>query len=183
MWKSLKKLANTIDRLNERIGKGVAWLTTVLVLLVCYEVLLGVFNQSSNWITELEWHLFSLIFLLGAGYAFKHDRHVRVDLFYTKFSSKDKALTDLIGNLLFLVPWCIVLIYFSFFYAWESFKIQEGSPDPGGLPARYIIKFSIVLGILLLLLQSIAEAIKAFDTYRKDVDASRQSPNESHETL
>lgn len=180
MGKFWLKLASGIDHLNEQVGRGVAWLTTVLVLLVCYEVLIGAFNESSNWVTELEWHLFSLIFLLGAGYAYKHDRHVRVDLFYTKFSAKDKALTDLIGNLLFLIPWCVVLIYFAFRYALESFRINEGSPDPGGLPARYVIKFAIVIGILLLLLQSIAELIKALHTY---LNSKKTDVNQSPETL
>ena len=181
--KSLTKLANSIDALNERIGKGVAWLTTILVLLVCYEVFIGLFNQSANWITELEWHLFSLIFLLGAGYAYKHDRHVRVDLFYTKFSARDKALTDLIGNLLFLIPWCIILIYFAYYYALESFRINEGSPDPGGLPARYFIKFAIILGIFLLLLQGISELIKSFHIYQKGENPSQNKLDDTHETL
>lgn len=183
MRKSLTILANAIDRLNEQVGRAVAWLTTILVLLVCYEVGLGVFNKSSNWVTELEWHLFSLIFLLGAGYAFKHDRHVRVDLFYTKFSAKDKALTDFIGNLIFLIPWCIVLIYVAFSYALTSFKINEGSPDPGGLPARYVIKFSIVIGIFLLLLQGIAELIKAYNTLKDSREIESLEPTEKTESL
>ena len=179
----MEQFAHAINRLNEVVGKCVAWLTVALVLLVCYEVLIGVFNQSSNWVTELEWHLFSLIFLLGAGYAFKHDRHVRVDLFYTRFAPKDKALTDLLGSLLFLLPWTIVLIYFSYFYALESFRIGEGSPDPGGLPARYWIKFSIVIGLFLLLLQGIAEVIQSFLVYRGKQSIEILHPNEPHEPL
>ena len=115
------------------------------------------FNASQPWIVELEWHLFSLIFLLGAGFAFKHDRHVRVDLFYANFSEKDKAWTDLVGSVVFLIPWCILMMYFSFQYAYSSYVDGEGSPDPGGLPARYLIKFSIVVGIGLLLLQAIGK--------------------------
>ncbi len=103
---------------------------------------------------ELEWHLFGLIFLLGAGYAFRHDRHVRVDLFYAKFSAKDKALVNLFGGLILLIPWTAILIYVSFEYA--TIAIGEGSPDPGGLPARYIIKFAITAGMVLLFLQGLA---------------------------
>jgi len=114
---------------------------------------------------ELEWHLFALVFLIGAGYAFKHDRHVRVDLFYAKFTPKDRALVNLIGGLIFLVPWCILIIYVSYDYAHVSFLIRETSPDPGGLPARYIIKFAITVGVSLLLLQGISSIIQSLFIY------------------
>lgn len=166
MLKQLEKLANVIDNINERVGQGTAWLTVLLVVLVSYEVVSRQLGSTQTWVTELEWHLFALIFLLGAGYAFKHDRHVRVDLFYMNFSQKDRALTDLIGNLIFLIPWALVIIYVSWFYAYESFKIGEGSPDPGGLDARYLIKFSIVLGMILLFLQGISGTIRSILTLR-----------------
>jgi TRAP-type mannitol/chloroaromatic compound transport system permease small subunit len=166
MLDRLENLANMIDRLNERVGRWTAWLTTLLVVMVCYEVLSRQLGWVTTWVTELEWHLFALIFLLGAGYAFKHDRHVRVDLFYTRYTEKDRALADFIGNVVFLIPWCIVIIYTAYWYAYESFKVNEGSPDPGGLPARYVIKFSIVIGMLLLLLQGISSTIRAWLTLR-----------------
>ena len=160
--KFLLKLSSWIDELNEQIGRLVSWLTTVLVLLVFYDVVRRyVLSDTETWIMELEWHLFALIFLFGAGYALKHDRHVRVDLFYAKFSERDKALVNFIGGILFLVPWCVLIIYASWKYAFESFLIRETSPDPGGLPALYLIKFAIVFGVFLLLLQSISELIKS----------------------
>ena len=121
-------------------------------------------SDSAAWIMELEWHLFAVIFLLGAGYAFKHDRHVRVDLFFTKMSARDQALVDFIGTLLFLIPWCIVLIIFSYQYAYQSFIIRESSPDPGGLPARFIVKALIPLGLFLLFLQAISTLIRRWQT-------------------
>jgi len=114
----------------------------------------------------LEWHIFALIFLFGAGYAFKHDKHVRVDLFYAKFSARDKALVNLVGTLLFLIPWCILIIMYSYQYALTSFNINESSPDPGGLPARYLIKFSITIGIVFLLLQAVAILFRSILTLR-----------------
>ena len=90
------QLTGVLNSINETIGKLAAWLTTTLVVLFAYDVLMRyLFNQTSVWIGELEWHLFALLFLLSAGYAFKHDRHVRVDLFYTNFSKKKKALSKL----------------------------------------------------------------------------------------
>jgi TRAP-type mannitol/chloroaromatic compound transport system permease small subunit len=151
-----------INQLNEHVGRAVAWLTAALVLLICYDVFSRyALSHTAAWTMELEWHLFALIFLLGAGYAFRHDRHVRVDLFYANFSAREQALVNLLGGLLFLLPLCLVLLYASWHYAWMSFLIREGSPDPGGLPARYLIKFSIVLAIGLLFLQGLASVIDA----------------------
>jgi TRAP-type mannitol/chloroaromatic compound transport system permease small subunit len=165
---TLEKIAGAIDRLNETVGRLVAWLTTALVLLVMGDVILRyLFNTSKAWTIELEWHLFALIFLFGAGYALKHDRHVRVDLFYTRFSKRDKALVNLIGGLIFLIPWCLLILFSAWKYAMESFRIREMSPDPGGLPALYYIKFAIVIGIGLLLLQGISEVIRAYLTLSK----------------
>jgi len=166
MYRTLKRIQYGIDALNEWVGKTVSWLTTMLVLVVCLDVIVRyLFNDTKAWIMELEWHLFALVFLIGAGYAFKHDRHVRVDLFYAKFTPKDRALVNLIGGLIFLVPWCILIIYVSYDYAHVSFLIRETSPDPGGLPARYIIKFAITVGVSLLLLQGISSIIQSLFIY------------------
>ncbi|MBV6653835.1 MAG: TRAP transporter small permease subunit [Mameliella sp.] len=180
MQSTLRKIALVIHRINEQIGRAAAWLTTLLMVLVCFDVVVRyLFNDTQAWIMELEWHMFGLIFLLGAGYAFRHDRHVRVDLFYTKFSAKDKALVNLIGGILFLVPWTAVLVYVSFEYANIAFKIREGSPDPGGLPARYAIKYAITIGMLLLLLQGIASIIDNWLIYRGE-QPSTSANSEKH---
>lgn len=166
MVKALKQIQYYINTVNEWVGRSVSWLTTLLVILVCFDVVTRyLFSDTQAWIMELEWHLFALIFLLGAGYAFKHDRHVRVDLFYTRFSPKDRALVNLIGGVLFLLPWCFLIIYVSFQYALASFLIRETSPDPGGLPAFYPIKFAITIGVFLLLLQAIASIIQSLLIY------------------
>lgn len=157
-------MLKSIDSVNEYVGKATAWLTAFLTILICYNVAMRyMFSNSEAWRTELEWHIFALIFLLGAGYALKHDKHVRVDLFYANFSPKRKALVDLVGTIIFLIPWCLIIIFTSYEYAYNAWLIDEGSPD-GGLPARYLIKFAITLGMFLLLLQAIALSIKSFQT-------------------
>lgn len=162
MKKVLLKVTNAIDLLNENIGRGVSWLNTLLVVVICYDVTARyLFNSSSAGIVELEWHLFSFIFLLGAAYALLYDRHVRVDVFYQNFTEKKKAWVNLIGTLLFLIPFCIITINASFTFTANAFAINEGSPDPGGLPARYIVKAAIPLGFFLLLLQAISLAFKS----------------------
>jgi len=171
-----KKISDGISRLNEAVGHSVSWLTTLLVVLVCFDVVTRyLFSSTQAWIMELEWHLFALIFLLGAGFAFKHDRHVRVDLFYANFSARDRALVDLAGGIFFLIPWCILLIIVSTRYGWESYKDGEISPDPGGLPARFLIKSSIALGMFLLLLQGIASVLDALLVLREE---GRTTPQE-----
>ncbi len=153
----LKGIIFITGNINEWVGRTVAWLTSILVLIVCVDITRRqLFNETATWILELEWHLFALIFLLGAGYALKHDRHVRVDLFYSKFSARDQAWINLLGSILFLIPWCIVIFYTSVFYALEAYEIGEGSPNPGGLPNRYLIRGAISVGVGLLLLQAIS---------------------------
>ncbi len=157
MFAFLKFIIRFANAINEWVGKTSSWLTLFLVILVCFDV--GkryILNSASVWGMELEWHLFAAIFLLGAGYTFKHDRHVRVDLFYSNFSKRDKAWTNLLGGIFLLIPWCILIIVASYSYAKGSLEIMEKSPNPGGLPFRFIIKFAITFGFGLLLLQAIA---------------------------
>ncbi len=167
----LEKTANTIDQISDWIGKQVSWLTTALVILVCFDVITRyTFSDTSAWIMELEWHLFALIFLFGAGFAFRHDKHVRVDLFYARFAARDQALVNIIGALVFLIPWCLILIYQTYNFALVSFKDGETSPDPGGLPALWVIKFCISIGLFFLLLQAISSLCRNLVIYRAKED-------------
>ena len=156
-----------LREINEWIGVNVSWLTTALVLLICYDVAMRyLFSNTAAWVGELEWHLFAIVFLLGAGYTFKHDQHVRVDLFYQKFSATRKAWINIVGTIVFLIPWCVMIILTSWRYAKTSFKYLERSQDPGGLPARYLIKAMITLGFLLLLYQAVLHLIDQIGVLR-----------------
>jgi len=157
----MKKISQIIDRLNNLVGESAKWLCLLLVFLLCFDVIMRYcFSNSKVWMLELEWHLFALIFLLGAGYTFLHDEHVRVDVFYSKWSKKKKAWHDLISTIILLLPWTMVVIYYGINYGLNSFSYKETSPNPGGLPALYIIKFAISFGFILLLLQAISSIIK-----------------------
>ena len=158
----LKGYIKLIDGLNEKIGIFVAWLTTLLVLNVFYDTVMRyAFNKGSIGMQEMEWHLFSAIFLIGAAYTLKHNGHVRVDIIYTKLSVRGKAWIDLIGTFAFLIPFCLIVIYATKGFILNSWAVREMSPDPGGLPARYILKSLIPFGFSLLMLQGIAEAFKS----------------------
>ncbi|KAA0258582.1 TRAP transporter small permease subunit [Deferribacter autotrophicus] len=161
--KLIAKIMKIIDMFNEWFGNIVIWISTLMVLVVCYDVTTRyVFNKSSVAVQELEWHLFGFLFLLGAAYTLKHDRHVRVDVFYDKLTEKKKAVIDIIGTLLFLIPFSILVIYTSKNFVINSFLIKEGSPNPGGLPYRFILKSAIPVGFFLVLLQGISLLIRNF---------------------
>ena len=163
--KTILTITKGIDRFNERIGSKISWITFFLMLLVCLDVLRRLlFNQTEAWILELEWHFFALLFLFGAGYTFLHNRHVRVDVFYARQSKKDRAWVNLAGIILLLLPWTLILIYWSFHYAWQSYLLGEGSPNPNGLPNWYLIKFAIPVGLIFLLLQALSELGKSILT-------------------
>lgn len=104
--------------------------------------------------------MFAIIFLLGSAYALQADKHVRVDVFYQRFSKKTQSIINLLGTLIFLIPWCYLVITTSYKFFNNSWYIREGSPQPGGLPARYVIKGMIVVGFILLALQGISLIVK-----------------------
>lgn len=160
---ALQAFARWVDRLNEKCGVVAGWLTATLVLVVCYDVFTRyVLNISSIAVQELEWHLFAIIFLLAAAYTLKHDRHVRVDVIYVNLSEKTKAWINLLGSLIYLLPFSVLVILTSKNFVVNSFMLGEISRNPGGLPARYILKACIPLGFFLLLLQGLSLAIRSF---------------------
>ena len=126
-----------------------------------------IFSLTSAATYEIEWHLFGLMFLLGAAWTLDQDKHVRVDLFYQTFSPKMKAFINLIGTLIFLIPFCWVTLITSIDFVQSSFLLNETSPDPGGLPARYLIKLAIPMGFGLLILQGIVVIINSIKTLLK----------------
>ena len=163
----LNKLSVRLEQFSECTGKLVSWLVLVMVLLVSYDVAMRYFFQSGSVaLQEMEWHLFSLIFLFGASYTLKHDDHVRLDLFYkSKFmDDRRRAWVDLFGSIFLLIPFCILIISSAWPFVVQSYIHLEGSPDPGGLPYRWILKASIPLGFTFLLLQGIADIVKNLST-------------------
>lgn len=155
------KLVSFLDAITERVGRATSWISLLLVLLVVYDVVMRYFfQQSTAAVIELEWHLFSLIFLLGASYGMKHDKHVRVDVLYMRWSPRRQAWINLMGHLLFVLPFGAILLRSAWKFAANSYAIQETSPNPDGLALWYPIKGAIVVAAALLLLQSLAELLR-----------------------
>jgi TRAP-type mannitol/chloroaromatic compound transport system permease small subunit len=153
-------MSNWIDRINEWTGRGVAWVTLGLVVIIFIDVVMRyIFNTSFVFTQEMEWHLFGFIFLIGAGYTLLHDGHVRVDIIYQRFGFRGQAWINLIGVILFLIPGCIMVISTSWKFVLNSWSIMEGSPDPGGIPFRFLVKGCIPAGFVLLLMQGLSLGI------------------------
>ncbi|MGQ5524898.1 TRAP transporter small permease subunit [Chitinimonas sp. PSY-7] len=156
----LLKLANWVDRLNERIGHLAKWLVLICALISASNaVVRKAFDISSNAFLEVQWYLFSAIFLLGAGYTLKHNEHIRIDLILGKLSARKQAIIDIIGGLCFLLPMAVVTLYFSWPIVTQMFISGEHSPDAGGL-LRWPVWALIPMGFGLLILQVLAEVIK-----------------------
>ena len=150
-----------IDRLNELIGRWIAWLTLFMVLVTVVIVVLRYgFNIGFIWMQESVRFMYAAVFLLGAGYTLKHDGHVRVDMLYERMGLQRRAWVDLLGTLLFLLPVCFTIIYFSWTYVLNSWADFEGSIEERGLHAVYLLKTCIWLFAGLLILQGIATVIR-----------------------
>ena len=124
---------------------------------------------------ELEWYLFGIIYLLAAGYTMLHDEHVRVDIVYSRLSPTRKAWIDFVLLLLFFFPSCLLVIYTSWPFVRNAWLVWEGSPDPGGIPARWALKSVIIIGFVILMLQGVSELIKRFYVARGWERPSKQA--------
>ena len=169
-------LIHRIDRLSRAAFGLVAWLTLAMVLVGAYNALARYFDQtvawrlSSNAWVELQWFLFSLVFLFGAPWALRLGSHVRVDVLYGRFSQRTRAWIDLAGGVLFLVPFALFALVVSLPSVSDSLAVWERSPDPGGL-WRWPIKCAVPLAFLLLLLQGVAEILRRWLFLFRDGDA------------
>ena len=155
------RLIHAINGFADLIGRAVSWLTVVMVATVIVVVVARYFLQiGSIALQESVTYLHAAVFLLGIGYTLKHDGHVRVDIFYRHFSVKRKAMVDLLGTLLFLLPVSGLIFYASWDYVMSSWAIGETSAENNGLPFTYILKTLMLLMPATLLLQGVAEILK-----------------------
>lgn len=155
-----------IDALSDAIGRGVSWLSLVIVVLMATNVVLRyLFSIGSVWAQELEWHLLAPLVLFGMTYALRHGEHVRVDVLYARYSPAAQAAVDLLSALLALAV-ALIIIKLSIAYVLQAWAIDEGSPDPGGLPHRALLKALIPLGFALFALQCVGQALAAAARWR-----------------
>jgi TRAP-type mannitol/chloroaromatic compound transport system permease small subunit len=161
MYYKLARVTEVIDAISEWTGRGVAWLTLIMVLVQFLVVMLRyVFDWNRIYIQESVLYLHAIIFLVGAAYTLKHDGHVRVDIFYREMRPRAKAWANLFGTLFLLVPTCSYILWVSWDYVSSSWEIFEGSREAGGLPGVFLLKAVILVMAVLMLLQGTAEALR-----------------------
>ncbi|MBL8702535.1 MAG: TRAP transporter small permease subunit [Alphaproteobacteria bacterium] len=162
----LLKLSAAIDWLNDRVGKAVYWLVLVAVVVSAGNAVVRYsLNMSSNAWLEIQWYLFSAVFLLCAGYTFLHNEHIRIDIVSSRMSPQARNWMDVFGHLVFLLPLCVVMLFEAWPYFMNAFRSGEVSSSAGGL-IRWPARLLIPAGFTLLLLQMVSELIKRFAVIR-----------------
>ncbi|MGX1096247.1 TRAP transporter small permease subunit [Amorphus sp. MBR-141] len=169
----LRGTAAAIDRISGAVGHAASLLLPVLVLVIIANVALRYgFGLGLVEMEELQWHINAVVILGCLAFAYRDDAHVRVDVLHARFSTRRKALFEFFGGLLLLMPFVVGICWFAWGTFAYSFSIGEGSPMPSGLPARYVIKFLMFAGFLLLGLQGIAQICRAVLTLRGNTEGS-----------
>jgi len=170
---TIKKAVFFCDKINNWIGSVIVTSAVFVFILVIFSnvIMRYVFNTSFVFMAELEWHVFAFIFLMGAGYTLLHDGHVRVDIFYSMMDRKKQALINLFGVVFLLIPSCYIVLRTTIPWVLVSYKVGEVSIDPGGIPARFLLKATLSVSYFLMLIQGISLFVKsAFILLGKPLD-------------
>lgn len=156
----LLRLSRLIDAINELVGKLTMWLVLAAVLISSGNAIMRkAFNLSSNAYLEVQWYLFAAVFMLGAGYVFLHNGHVRIDFISARLSKRTNAIIDSVGIVVFLIPLCLILMDLSWPYFIRAYQSGEMSENAGGL-IRWPVILLIPMGFAILLTQAVSELIK-----------------------
>jgi TRAP-type mannitol/chloroaromatic compound transport system permease small subunit len=156
----LLRASRVIDAVNDRFGRVATWLVLIACLISSGNAISRhFFNASSNAWLEVQWYMFAAMVLLGAPHTLRVNEHVRVDVFYSNASEQLRLWIDILGGLLFLQPICVILIYFTWPWFIESWRINESSSNAGGL-MRWPVKLLLPLGFALMALQGVSEIVK-----------------------
>jgi TRAP-type mannitol/chloroaromatic compound transport system permease small subunit len=168
-----------IDRLNNRIGVTVAWFALAMVLIQFLVVLLRyVFGVGSLFLQESIVYLHGAMFMLGSAYTLLHNGHVRVDVFYREANPRWKAKVDFAGHVLFLVPVCVLIFVYSWPYVINSWASLEGSRETSGIPAVFLLKTVVLIFCALMILQGLAQGLKALMVMTGQLRTTDVYPNE-----
>jgi len=163
----LLKVEKAFDKFADLIGAVTSMAIVLMIMNVTYDVVMRYFFKSGSIaMQEMEWHLFSVVILLGMAYTLKEDGHVRVDLIYDRLSTKKKAMINMVGVITFIYPLAILIGLASVPFVVETFLSGEISGDPGGLTHRWIVKALIPLSFLLLLITATGYFIKNLNVYK-----------------
>ncbi len=163
-------ISRAIDKLNEMIAGAVSWALLIAVIICTGNALVRyTFKMSSNSWLEIQWYLFAAVFMLASAHTLKRDEHVRIDVVTSHFSKRTQVWIDLFGYLLFLLPVCLIIIYYGIPFARYSISTAEMSSSAGGLIV-WPVKLLVPFGFLLLLLQAVSEIIKRVEFLAGRID-------------
>lgn len=164
----LSRLEKWINKISDACGVIASILFVLLLFNVFYDVVARyLFSQVSIGMQEMEWHLFAAMFLLAIPYTIRTDGNVRVDLIYDGRGARGKALINLFGTLVLLLPFVLLIAWFGIDFAYQAFDLGEGSGDPGGLPHRWIIKAVIPLSFFMMALAGVAVVIRSLKVLKQ----------------
>ena len=156
-------LSRAIDRIVGGVGRGLSYIWVVLLGVIVFNVLLRyLFNEGRIELEELQWHLYSIGFLLGLSYAYQDDAHIRVDVLHEHFAPRTKAWIELYGIILFVLPFVALIVIYAIPFVASSYSLNEVSASPGGLPYRWLIKACLPIGFALLCLAVISRLIRVW---------------------
>jgi TRAP-type mannitol/chloroaromatic compound transport system permease small subunit len=171
----LIQLSRGVDRITAWLGRGIAWLILVAVVVsAANAVVRKAFDLSSNAWLELQWYLFGAVFMLAAAWTLQKNEHVRIDVISSRLSQRTRLWIDLICHLLFLMPFVILMAWLSWPFFWRSWSSGEQSMNAGGL-VMWPAKLLILLGFIVLIFQGLSEIIKTIAYLRGDLDPPRES--------
>ncbi len=163
----LVKIERLFDRFSDVLGHVTAGIMMLMLLNVFYDVIMRyLFKSGSIAMQEMEWHLFSIVLLIGISYALFKDGHVRVDLIYDGLATKKKAIINIVGSIVFLIPFSLLIAVGSIDFVLEAFNTHEISGDPGGLTHRWIIKALVPTSFFLLVFSTVGVIIKNINLYK-----------------
>lgn len=163
----LLKTERILDRFSDVVGWIAAGLLLVMLVNVFYDAIMRYFFRSGSIaLQEMEWHIFSVVFMFGISFALKEDGHVRVDVLYDGFSPKWKAIVNIAGTFLFLIPLSVLIINGSTWFVHEAYTMGEISGDPGGLTHRYLIKAVIPLSFIFLVISAAGFIVRNIRIFR-----------------
>ena len=165
----MNTLINNLERFIDWTGRSVSWLTLLMVIITFIVVVLR-YAFDIGWIAlqESVTYLHAMVFLIGASWAMQQEAHVRVDIFYSRMSQKHKALVDLMGSLLMLLPVMLFIAWVSWEYVIDSWDVLEGSREAGGLPAVFLLKTLILIMSVMLIMQGLVQIVRSAQALREN---------------
>jgi TRAP-type mannitol/chloroaromatic compound transport system permease small subunit len=165
----MNALINKLERFIDWTGRSVSWLTLLMVIITFIVVVLR-YAFDIGWIAlqESVTYLHAMVFLIGASWAMQQEAHVRVDIFYSRMTARNRALVDLIGSILMLLPVMLFITWVSWEYVIDSWDVLEGSREAGGLPAVFLLKTLILVMSAMLIMQGLVQIVRSAQAFREN---------------